>query len=438
MRHWPTSLPEYRWPARYGSSVMAPLRWTMAAVFHVAYALGILYRIVADRFARLGPERPTLVIRTDGIGDALLFEPALECLARHVSPSEVHLWAPRATCQLFAECPSITRRVSVPRGGKHGNLTYFTSVIWRAKLGFELGRWIFEKVVHPSDSPEPLGNWLFASARAYNRWMNFGDTRNQFDWQQARTVGRATRVFERRPGNAHELLRNEYVADQWSEEIRLRAPRVHLSERAGVRAGQELGSWRRAARRANAGELAGLVVAGTSRVNHYPAQQWATALRRLWDEQRVMPVLLGGPRDAAALDSVARQLRRTRVPHVRMLKPADVLTTAAAIRGLDGMLSVDTGLAHVALAQRVPAVILTGGGMPGRFFPWPGNREQVVLNVAMPCEGCDNRCHLPEALCVTRISPDDIADAYLALRGRNAAAERFVARRVELPQRAVG
>jgi ADP-heptose:LPS heptosyltransferase len=395
----------------------------MSAVFHTFYVLGTLVRRLNLKLYGF-QALPTLVIRTDGIGDALLFEPALESVARTVSPSEVHVWAPAGTCQLFAECPSITRRLTIPRGCRPGNLQYFMSFWWHAKIGFELGRWIFERVIYPVESPEPLGNWLFLSARATDRWINWGDLHNQFDWQQARTHEAATRVIENRPGDAHEFLRNEYLTDQWAEEPRLRRPRVQVGQRATEQAGRTLFDWRRAVQRMGGRDIIGLVVGGTSRVNHYPAQQWAEALKRLWDEDRVVAVLLGGPSDRAALDELEALLRD--VPHLRLSRPVHLLTVAAIIRRLDAMLTVDTGLAHVSLAMRVPTVVLVGGGHPGRFFPWPNTRDQVVLNVAMPCNGCQNRCQLAEAECVTKIPPSDIVEAYARLRQRSAPMEPTV------------
>jgi ADP-heptose:LPS heptosyltransferase len=424
MNKWPRSVPDYKWPEHFKAEGMAAIAYCLAAAFHVAYALGSFVRLLTERYYKF-EALPTLVIRTDGIGDALLFEPALESLARTASPSELHLWAPRETCQLFRECPSITRRAAIPRGGKEGNLRYYKSFTWRIRVGFELGRWKFQKVVYPVESPEPLGNWLFVSAQANERWINAGDTANQFESQQAKTHAKATRVIESRPGHAHEILRNEYLSDQWAQERRLRRPRVHLGARAVSEANRLASEWHRVAQRNGAAELVGLVVGGTSNVNHYPAANWAVALRRLWDEQRVMAVLIGGPMDGAAIGELSAQLHD--VPHVRLLRSVNVLTASAIIRRLDGMLSVDTGLAHVALAMRVPTVVLVGGGHPGRFFPWPGTHPQVALNVAMACDGCANRCHLPEPLCITRIRPDEIVEAYMKLRVRNVSIERFVA-----------
>jgi len=423
MTPFPRSLPDYRWPDHYKSEGMAIIARCLSATFYLAYAFGSIVRLLTEWLYRFEAP-PTLVIRTDGIGDALLFEPALESLARIASPSEVHLWAPKATCDLFTDCPTITRRLSIPRGCKEGNLQYFKSISWRLRLGFELGRWKFSKVIYPVESPEPLGNWLFLSARAEERWINSGDNANQFEWQQARTHDSATRIFEQRPGHAHELLRNEYLSDQWAQEHRLRRPRVHLNAEAVSEADELFIAWRRVANRTGATELVGLVVGGTSNVNRYPATHWAAALKRLWVEQRVMAVLLGGPMDRPAMDELSELLHE--VPHVRLMQPVNVLTISAIIRRLDGMLSVDTGLAHISLALRVPTVVLVGGGHPGRFFPWPGNHPQVALNASMPCEGCGNRCHLAEALCVTRIPSDDIVQAYQKLRVRNVAIERFV------------
>lgn len=423
MNNWPNSTPDYQWPDHYASNGMTALRWCLAAVFHVAYAIGRAVGALLQRYQ--GYEvSPTMLIRTDGLGDALLFEPAMESLAKSISPSELHLWAPRGTCELFEECATITRRVVTPRGGKEGNLDYFRSAIWRARIGFELGRWSFEKVIYPVQSPEPFGNWLFVSARAVERWINTGDTNNQFAGQQEHTQEHATRLLEARPGSAHELTRNEYLADQWAEENKLRKPRIHMKPEAALQAHRLVEAWRRAASKQGAAELVGLVIAGASKVNYYPAAEWAKALTRLWEEQHIMAVLLGGQDDQQAIDELAAQLRDT--PHLRLLKPVHLLTMSGIIRRLDGMLSVDTGLAHVALAQRVPTVVLVGGGTPGRFFPWPNSRDHVALNNAMPCDGCNNKCHLPEALCITKISSDEIVEAYMQLRVHQTSLAPFV------------
>jgi ADP-heptose:LPS heptosyltransferase len=401
---------------------MAAVRFLLEVTFHISYALGLLISLILPR----GRDR-VLVIRTDGLGDALLFEPALESLARAMSPRTIHLWAPALTCELFKFNPSIRRLVVIPRGFKQGNRTYFGSFKWRAKLGFELGRWSFDKVIYPVESPEPLGNWLFASARAAHGWLNSGDTVNQFDWQRQASHELATMILERRPGNAHELLRNEYLATQWGDENQLRMPKIHLSEDLHGQAEAQVDTWREQARRLGASELVGVVPTASMPVKSYPDSKWTIALKRLWDEQRTMAIILGGPADRAPMDRLARELFIAEVPHLTMARPFPLLEMAAIVGKLEGMLSVDTGLAHLAVAQGTPTVVLSTAGAPARFFPWPRAPHHHLLSISMPCAGCNDRCVLNEAECITHINPDEIVAAYARLKGRHFPLEVYVA-----------
>jgi ADP-heptose:LPS heptosyltransferase len=391
---------------------MMAARGLLALVFYTAFIAG---RVVG----LLWRTRDTvLIIRTDGLGDALLFEPALENLGITLSPLKIHLWAPTLTCHLFAHCPTIARIVKIPRGYRDGNLAYFRSPLWRMKLGFEMGRCKFEKVIYPVESPEPLGNWLFANVRAVERWVNYGDTVNQYDWQRDKTHARASRVIENRPGNAHELHRNEYLVEQWSGEKGLRLPKVLASDETMANAEIEAERWRTAARKLGGTEFVGVVPVASMPIKSYPDAQWTEALQRLWQQQRVVGVLLGGPGDVEALDRLSNSLKAADVPFVRMQKPMGVLQIASAVRYFDGVLSVDTGLAHLAVAQRVPTVVLVTGGNPGRFFPWPTVKNHIVLNVATSCAGCHDRCTQPEPECITHITPDEIVAAYSKAKGR--------------------
>jgi ADP-heptose:LPS heptosyltransferase len=423
MRRWPTPMPEYRWPSHYLSPGMAAVRFLLDGAFHVAYALGLLASLIYRGRLRV------LVIRTDGLGDGLLFEPALESLARMMSPRVVHLWAPGLTCEMFRYNPAVRRLCVIPRGFKQGNLSYFGSFKWRTKIGFELGRWTFDKVIYPVESPEPLGNWLFISARASERWLNYGDTVNQFDWQRGHAHERATMILENRPGHAHELVRNEYLATQWGEERQLRSPKVYLTEAMQQRAQMQVDAWRTQARKGGASEIVGVMPAASMQIKAYPDAQWAQALKRLWDEQRVMPVVLGGPSDRSVMDRLIAELISQEVPHLQMTRPMSLLDMTAIVGKLDGLLSVDTGIAHLAVAQNTPTVVLSTGGAPGRFFPWPRAEHHRVLNHSMPCAGCSDRCSLPEAECITHIQPDDIVRAYAHLKGRHLSIEVHVAER---------
>ena len=405
---WSTA-PDYQWPARLTAARRAPLRWLGAAAFVLGYAVGRL------RALRETAPKRILVIRTDGLGDAVLFEPAMRSLASRYPAHQLHLWAPSPICQLFSAAPYVSQLAIVPRGGKAGNLTLFSSPVWRARLGHMLGRWTFDLAIYPAESAEPLGNWLVARARAAERWIVDGDLENQFDWQRDAAKAGATRVIPRSPDQGHELLRNAHVAAEWGADVADELPRLSLSAAAHAAAGTRVERWRSEASRLGASALVGVVPAGTMATKTYPPAAWAVALRALWQQHRVLPVMIGGPGEAETIRSI-----RSLVPEVAVLTlddAVDVLTLAAVIGSLDAVISVDTGPAHFALAQKVPTVVLCGGGHPGRFFPWPNARQAIVLTHPMPCEGCSARCHMNEPECLTKIDPNDVVAACLDVLG---------------------
>jgi ADP-heptose:LPS heptosyltransferase len=395
------SVPDYQWPPRLLSAPYAPLRLALAAVFHVGRWIGLLMRAVRRDVPGV------LVIRTDGIGDGILFEPALTSLGDRFPHEPLHLWAPSATCELFSAHPSVSRLTPIPRGAKSGNLGYFTSPFWRARMGYLMGRWKFDVAVYAVHSPEPLGNWVLTSVDAAERWYAPGDTENQFDWQRQRTHDRSS-VLLRAGAAGHELHRNGQLARQWDAPTLPQVPRIFFTDEAIQKGQRQAKVWRGAAAGAGARHIVGIMAASATDVNRYPLSSWASVAQRLWNDDRAICVLLGGPGDQRFINQLRQEIG---IPILSLESSGRLLANLALIRRLDALIAVDTGLAHGAAAQDVPTVVLGNGGHPGRFFPWPMPRRCVVLSHRVPCEGCLCRCKLNEPECVTRIDPEGVAAA---------------------------
>lgn len=403
------TLPDYKWPARFAAWWFAPVRWVGAAAFVLGRLLG---RACAAWEPRAAADiSRILVIRTDGLGDAVLFEPAMRSLASRYPRHALHLWAPAPTCELFRAAPFIRHFLSIPRGCKTGNLHVFTSPRLRFRLGYATGKWQFDLAVYAVESPEPLGNWLLASARASEKLAADGDHENQFSWQAKLACGAATRVLTRRPGGGHELLRNAHFAAAWGADVSRERPKIYSADAPSQIAHARARLWRDAARQRGAAMLIGVIPAGTVAANTYPAPSWAAVLRELWQTHRALPAFLGSQAEAAHIAEILALLPD--VPALTIGATIDIVALALLLPQLDGVISVDTGPAHLALALRVPTVVLCGGGHPRRFFPWPGATSAVVLNQPMPCEGCFARCHLPQPECLTGIPPTDVVEALL-------------------------
>ncbi len=407
---WPSSIPDYRWPLAARSLRAGPRRWGLAALFHISHAWG---RCISLFFR----QRPAvLMIRTDGLGDAVLAEPMMASLARQFPGRKFILWAPAATCDLMRECPYVARRMEIPRGYKQGNLEVFQSARWRMVMGYRLGRWKFEVSAYLTQSPEPLGNWVLVSARARERWYCPGNTENQFAEQQGRTVNAADKVLSPLPAG-HELARNAHLAEQWGDDIGGRLPVVFPAD--GV--DEQWNVWTQTTGELGASRIVGLVASGMEAMKEYPHRHWAAVAARLWDEERVVLALIGGPGDTTNLDRLGSAIGGL---HLRLTAPMLIPSLAALIGRLDGFFSVDTGLAqHRARSEcaerdfvrgRASEAIfaLAGGAAGGGFEPFDAVRG--VHESVHPADGGVRDAHSAGA---DRRSVDEFGRAS-AERGR--------------------
>src|SRR5207248_11611263 len=124
--------------------------------------------------------------------------------------------------------------------------------------------------------------------------------------------------------------------------------RVFITARANRIAERQIERWSQTAIDAGAQKIVGIMPASATPVNAYPLDAWARVIRDLWHERRALCVLMGGPADQRLLGVISDSLD---LPHVRLDRCDDLMATCALIARLDALLAVDTGLAHVAVAQ---------------------------------------------------------------------------------------
>ncbi len=106
--------------------------------------------------------------------------------------------------------------------------------------------------------------------------------------------------------------------------------------------------------------------------NRWPMAQWQGLAQRLLVEGFV-PVLLGPPGDV----ETHRALSRDVAGLLDWTGRFSILQLAEVVRRLDGLVSVDTGTAHLAGAAGTPVAVLYGVTEPHRFRPY-GDRFVAV------------------------------------------------------------
>lgn len=128
-------------------------------------------------------------------------------------------------------------------------------------------------------------------------------------------------------------------------------------------------------------------------------------------------VLIGGPSDLEILAAVRATLPPDRLDP-EDVSALDVAGLAGLIAGLQLMISVDTGPAHLSAAFSVPTVVLFGPTAPGRWGPVGKAHAAVSLNLS--CAPCSNtggaQCPEPSRAhaCMEELSVQDVLPAVLA------------------------
>lgn len=122
----------------------------------------------------------------------------------------------------------------------------------------------------------------------------------------------------------------------------------------------------------------------------------------------VIPVLLGAPADRPVVEQVSAKYGEELASLVGK-DSVDLLP--ALLKRLRGLVSGDTGVAHLAAALGTPVVALFGPTDPARSAP---RGPVTVLTHTVPCAPCFYRECPIEHPCLRAIAPDAIADAVLA------------------------
>ena len=157
------------------------------------------------------------------------------------------------------------------------------------------------------------------------------------------------------------------------------------------------------------------VNAASTPLNEWPLDDWAETLCQIWKEAPKLEVLAtgaGSERESARLGDLAALVKDPR------LKPradrCSVALLGAILENAELHLGLDSGVLHLAMALGKPTVSLfrESAGRPG----WAprGNHHQVLLRDC-PCNQTGrNSCEGSRALCLSKISPVDVARSVLA------------------------
>lgn len=146
----------------------------------------------------------------------------------------------------------------------------------------------------------------------------------------------------------------------------------------------------------------------------WPAEKFAEAAKTLAAENNWRVVIAGAKNDRTVCSKVVKNIGNDAVDFCGL---TSLLELIEVIRHCALLISNDTSAIHIAAAVGTPAVCILGGGLFGRFLPYPTGLAHAPIAVfhQMPCFGCKYICTLPhldgEAVpCIHEVSVKAVCD----------------------------
>jgi len=346
-----------------------------------------------------------VIIRTDGIGDFVLWLDAAHALANyyHHRGQTVTLLASSAWSEWATEFDIFDEVVSIDRSRFDSDMGY------RVQIAMGLRRRAFAAAIQPIYSRRYFEDILLLLSRAPERIGWAGDLSDPYPRMKRIRDGWYTRLVKSYVGPRMEILRNGDFARQVAEPKYL----ARMPDLRSLNRGQVPESFRS---EMPLGEPYYVLCPGASfEIKRWPEANYAELAKLIFMRTGWRGIVCGGTEDREAAASLCAAAT---APLLNWAGRTSISELSAILSQARLLVANDTGAAHIAAALGTPTVCLLGGGHYGRFFPYQvektDNRPLPLTAVhAMPCFGCHWKCIFPVepgdcGPCIGEISIDQV------------------------------
>ncbi|MCB0311520.1 MAG: glycosyltransferase family 9 protein [Bdellovibrionales bacterium] len=317
------------------------------------------------------PEQPkfnkVLIYSFAGLGNAILFTPILEALARH--SKEIYFLAVRqAVADYFSECPHV--KVELVDCPSFGGMGHRLKVLWSA---LRMRSWDFDLMlpVFPSNRIEYN---LFASIVSAKERFGFC-----YPFNRMKTLGWLQGDQVLVDSELHDVEHNKRLLHEIgvdSTDCRLKIWNSTEHEmKADAVLQHELGA---------GSELVGYHTEcfPDMQYKRWPAGHFAELISAIDRQYDCRQMLIGTPSEVPRLQRIKEQ---SGVESVAIVSE-HLLTVAEVIRKCSLFISNDSGLMHLAAAVDTPVIGLFGPSLASRTAPW-SKASHVILSTdgRLPC-----------------------------------------------------
>jgi ADP-heptose:LPS heptosyltransferase len=362
--------------------------------------LAVKYAGSTSTNGRSGYTQSVLIIRGDGgIGDFVLFLPALKALRQHFAGSRMALLVGSESEKIASAFADVDEVISFEVRRYRLNLAY------RIRLIRQLRSHGFDIALNPIYSREPLTDELLYCSGAKQRIAFEGNLDNIDIRTKTANNAYFTRVIDSQAGRVSEIERNRQFVERLtaatiSGEESL--PRISLSDAQLDKARQ---LFRREGLDPETERLVVLFPGASHAIKQWPAERFAELANRIAKTYDTRILICGAPSDRETQELVTSKVS---APVVHLAGKTDLLQLAAVLKQSALYIGNDTGPLHLAAAVGTPTLCILGGGHFGRFYPYGDQRMHRAVFHELECFHCNWACPYEVSYCIHEITVDEV------------------------------
>lgn len=346
--------------------------------------------------------RRILFVRTDNIGDNVLFLPVMRAFRKRFPAAQIMIACSAQSAEIWQACEDVdvVRPFAYMRPYK-GLRPFAGGRLFRELLA-ELRAFRPNWAINPQYSRTRLSDQLVLGCGA-RRTIGFAGAKAKISKKEHRQASERYRDLIALPTDPrHETEVGEALARlcQVPVEVQAHGYRARPEDLEQV---QHL----LAPLRAIKGKRVALFACTSEFPKNY--RFFGEVLRQLQTEQDVTVVALGDRTSCAINEEALQGLSGT---HLNLSGRTTIREAAAILSTCDLALGSDTSHAHLAGLQGVPTVVVAGAAYGARFF----STQPSVTTVTLPldCAGCGWECRGHHYVCVQGVRPSTVLEAVKA------------------------
>jgi len=347
----------------------------------------------------LHKQKRLLIIRIDGIGDIVLFEPALKYIKTLYKSYEIVILVRSNYESLLSNHPKINKVISLNYQKYKRNIFY--KLFFLIKIANEK----FEIILYPTYSRERIGDeivlWSNASEKIGWNTQSLSMTpkeNNRGNKIYTNLIKSNFSIYE------HELKRNKEFLAHLGIEVRDFSPINYYGEKEEAKIEQLIEKFG-----INKNQIIVIIPGALKQYRQWAAFNWKNLMSEIIKiTESPKFLIVGSKNDENIIQIDDKQFLNNYI--INLCGKLALNELPPLFKKSTFVIGNETGPMHIAIASGVKTIAILGGGHFSCFMPYGNKVKNKFIYKKMDCFQCDWQCIYPEKRCVTEITTKEVFD----------------------------